>query len=806
MHIKGGYVSVINYRRGVSMKHYIGKFIKIFLITLCLFAIAVGVAVGGAIFGYWGNVDEIDVDSLTLNQNSTIVYKDSKTNQEVELQKINSAENREWVSIQNIPENLQKAVISIEDERFMEHKGYDLPRTAKATLTWIKNKITGKSGISLGGSTITQQLIKNVTGEDDQTPTRKVREISRAVALEKKLDKTQILELYLNCIYLSHGCNGVRTAAKTYFGKDVSQLDLAECASIAGITQNPAAFDPIENPEKNKERQMLVLGKMLELGYISEEEYSTASVEKLAVSDHSSENEKTAKTNSYFVDQVISDVTRDLQAAGYSKTLANKIVYSGGVKIEAAYNPEIQKIVEDFYKSEKNFTGKGMQSAITVIDVKTGQIVGIAGGIGEKTASLTLNRASQSPRQPGSTIKPIAAYAPGIETKTIYPGSVFNDKATSYNGWVPRNYDYSYRGMVDARTALRKSLNTTPVEIINKMGPEKSFEFLSEKFGLTTLVKSRDIDGKIYTDVGLSQLALGGLTDGATTVDMAAAYAAFANGGFYYKPYTYTQVTDKDGNVILTSERSGNPILKESTAYIMTQMLKEVVESGTGRGASISGAAYTAGKTGTTSDNKDRWFIGYTPEYVAAIWYGYDIPKEINISSNPCIPVFTSIMNKVQRTVSSSKDLQQPSSVTRIGYCAYTGMRATSSCPSLTYYCDKDNLPGYCSGKHTGSAVSGESDKKRDSSDSGSSSERSSSGTSSNSSRSQSSADDSDEDSGASTGRSNGGTLSGSRTQGGGTSGSDGANGTSGGSSSGTSSGSGTSGGAASTRAPSLSE
>ena len=196
MHIKGGYVSVINYRRGVSMKHYIGKFIKIFLITLCLFAIAVGVAVGGAIFGYWGNVDEIDVDSLTLNQNSTIVYKDSKTNQEVELQKINSAENREWVSIQNIPENLQKAVISIEDERFMEHKGYDLPRTAKATLTWIKNKITGKSGISLGGSTITQQLIKNVTGEDDQTPTRKVREISRAVALEKKLDKRPSFRYY----------------------------------------------------------------------------------------------------------------------------------------------------------------------------------------------------------------------------------------------------------------------------------------------------------------------------------------------------------------------------------------------------------------------------------------------------------------------------------------------------------------------------------------------------------------------------------------------------------------------------------
>lgn len=727
------------------MKHYVVKFIKIFVATICLLAVVLGIAVGGAIFGYWGSIDEIDIDSLTLNQNSTIVYTDEKSGEEVELQKINSAENREWVSIQNIPEDLQKAVISIEDERFMEHKGYDLPRTAKATLTWIKNKIIGKSGVSLGGSTITQQLIKNVSGEDDQTPTRKVREISRAVALEKKLDKTQILELYLNCIYLSRGCNGVSTAAKMYFDKDVSELDLAECASIAGITQNPAAYDPIEHPEKNKERQMLVLGKMLELGYINEDEYAEASTEELKIVKEAKDKTETQKTNSYFVDQVITDVVNDLQSAGYSKSLANKIVYSGGVKIEAAYNPQIQKIVEDFYKSEKNFAGKGAQSAITIIDVHTGQIVGIAGGIGEKTASLTLNRASGSPRQPGSTMKPIAAYAPGIETKTIYPGSVFDDKATSYDGWVPRNYDYSYRGMVDVRTALRKSLNTTPVEIINKMGAQTSYDYLTQKFGLTTLVKSRDIDGKVYTDIGLSQLALGGLTDGATTVEMAAAYASFANGGFYYKPHTYTKVTDKDGKVLLTADTSGTPILKESTAYIMTQLLKEVVESGTGRGASISNAAYTAGKTGTTSDNKDRWFIGYTPEYVAAIWYGYDIPKEINVSSNPCISVFSSIMNKVQATVGSSKDLKQPSSVTRIGYCSYTGMRATSSCPSMTYYCDKDNLPGYCNGKHKGSAVQAEqSTSKSSTSSSQSSSKKSSTSSSSSTSRSNSDDDDSD--------------------------------------------------------------
>ncbi|MGN0180212.1 MAG: transglycosylase domain-containing protein [Monoglobaceae bacterium] len=755
------------------MKHYIGKFIKIFIITLCIFMLAVGIALGGAILGYWGDMDELDVDSLTLNQNSVIVYSDPDTGEEVELQKINSAENREWVNIQDIPDALQKAVISIEDERFMEHKGYDLPRTAKATLTWVWNKITGKKGVSLGGSTITQQLIKNVTGEDDQTPTRKIREISRAVALEKKLDKTQILELYLNCIYLSHGCNGVGTAAKTYFDKDVKNLTLAECASIAGITQNPAAYDPIENPENNKERQMLVLGKMLELGYITESEYSDAAVEKLNIRSGSENGDNAPKTNSYFVDQVILDVIEDLQKAGYSESLAKKIIYSGGVKIEAAYNPKIQEIVEKFYSSEKNFIGTGVQSAITVIDVNTGQIVGIAGGIGEKTASLTLNRASQSPRQPGSTIKPISAYAPAIENGTIYPGSVFDDKAVSYNGWTPRNYDYAYRGMVDVRRALRTSLNTTPVEIINKMGPQTSYDFLTQKFKLSTLVSSRNVNGDIYTDIGLSQLALGGLTDGTTTLEMAAAYASFANGGLYYKPYTYIRVTDREGNEILTSDRTGTPILKESTAYIMTQLLKEVVESGTGRGASISNAAYTAGKTGTTSENMDRWFIGYTPEYVAAIWYGYDTPKEITVGSNPCIPVFRSIMDKVQATVKSSKSLKQPDSVTRINYCAYTGMRATSACPSLTYYCDEDKLPAYCSGKHNGSAVTDESDE---------SDESEKKTESSSTQQAENSDDDDDEDS-----RQQGQTSSGSRPSGAGTS--------SGTSSGGTSAGSGTSGG-----------
>lgn len=725
------------------MKHYIWKFVKIFMATIVIFAIAGAVAFGGAVLGYWGNVDDIDVDTLTLNQNSVIVYIDPDTGEEKELQKIDSPENREWVDIEHIPDAMQKAFIAIEDERFMEHKGYDLPRTVKATLTWVGNKITGKTGVSLGGSTITQQLIKNVTGEKEQTPIRKIKEISRAVSIEKKLNKSEILELYLNCIYLSNGCNGVQTAAHKYFNKDVSELDLAECASIAGITQNPEGYDPTVNPENNKNRRKTVLGKMLELGYISQSDYDAAANEELRIASSDDADSVKTSTNSYFVDQVLYDVMNDLQQLGYSQALASKILYSGGVKVYAAYNPEIQKIVEDYYAKESNFAGKGAQSAITVMDVQTGQVVGIAGGIGEKSGSLVMNRASQTPRQPGSTMKPIAAYAPALENNLITPGSIYNDKATSYNGWTPRNYDYKYNGEVDVRYAVRRSLNTVPVQIINDMGVQTSYDFLTQKLHLTTLVESEEINGSTYTDMGLSQLALGGLTHGATTLEMAAAYAPFANGGFYNTPYTYTEVKDKDGNVILSSTHSGERVMKESTAFVMTEMLKEVVSSGTGTGASVSGVNYTAGKTGTTSENNDRWFIGYTPYYVAAIWYGYDIPKEITTGSNPCTPVFRNIMNSIHRTLPSrDRKLTRPDDVVSVSYCTYTGKRATSSCPSQTFYFPSDNVPGYCGVRHAAYSEpeedddddDGDNDDNRSSGTSGSSSANGTSGSSGTSS------------------------------------------------------------------------
>lgn len=694
------------------MKHYIKKFLSIFGITLIAGLLIIGIIFGGAVLGYWGNTDEIDVESLTLRQNSSIVYID-ESGSEVELQELNDAENRIWVDIEDTPEYLQNAFVAIEDERFYEHKGYDLPRTLKATFTWIKNKLTGNSGVSLGGSTLTQQLIKNITGENDQTPARKVKEISTAVALEKQLSKEQILELYMNCIYLSQGCNGVQTASQMYFDKDASELTLAESASLAGITQYPSLYDPFVNPEKNKERQEMVLGKMLELDYITQEEYDNAISEslKFANTGNDSDDEETV-TTSYFVDQVIRDVLRDLQNQGYSENLAHKILYSGGVKVYTTYNPRIQKIVEDYYENSNNFPGGDAQSAIVVTDVETGQVVGIAGGIGEKPGSLTWNRASMSTRQPGSTIKPIGVYAPAIDKGLITPGSVYEDKAKSYDGWVPRNYDYQYRGKVNVQQALRSSLNTVPVEILwSKLGAQESFDFLRDKMGITTLVESRDIDGKIYSDIGPSQLALGGLTDGTTVLEMSSAFAAFANNGVYRKPYTYTEVKDRDGNVIISSDRSSWEAMKPSTAYIMSMMLHEVVTSGTGVGANLSSGIFTAGKTGTTSENNDRWFVGYTPYYSAAVWYGYDTAKEITVGSNPCIPVFRNIMNKIHSNIKGNKTIEKPSDVITISCCSYTGMRATSNCPSTTCYCSSDSVPAYCNGKHTGGTISSDYDE-----------------------------------------------------------------------------------------------
>ena len=683
------------------MKEYRKQFLKIFGITLLVGVLLVSILFGGAVLGFWGGIGDLDIDALTLQQNSTLVYFDPETGEEKELTKLSATENRDWASITEIPKDLQHAFVAIEDERFYTHKGYDLKRTVKATMSWVGRKITGKSGVSLGGSTITQQLIKNITGDKEQVASRKIKEISRAVALEKEMDKDQILELYLNCIYLSQGCNGVQTASRLYFDKDVSQLSLAECASIAGITQYPSLYDPFVNPEKNKERQELVLGKMLELNYITRDQYQAAVKEPLNFADPTQVKEQNTGTTSYFVDQVIRDVIRDLQEEGYSESLANKILYSGGVKIYTTYVPQVQEAVESYYENTKNFPDSKAQSAITVVDTQTGQVAGIAGGIGEKSGSLTLNRASMSPRQPGSSIKPIAVYAPALEKGLITPGSVYQDVKKSYGNWTPKNSDNQYRGPVDIRYAVRRSLNTIAVQVLAEVGAQDSFNFLRDNLGITTLVEARESNGGTITDIGYSQLALGGLTDGVTTMEMAAAYAAFGNEGIYHSPYIYTEVKDKDGNLLLTSKRSTKEAMKASTAFIMSRLLNEVVTSGTGTGAALSNGIFTAGKTGTTDENFDRWFIGFTPYYSAAIWYGYDTPQEIYASGNPCVTAFRSVMNKAHQNLNDYRKIEPPNDVAYVSYCPITGKLAGEHCPAESYYFVKGKTPsGTCTNAH----------------------------------------------------------------------------------------------------------
>ena len=691
------------------MNPYIKVFLKIFLITTLIGLIIGGIISVAALMGVFGNVDDLDIDKLTMDYSTQIYYTDSQTGEEKELVNLSSVENRVWVSIEDIPKSLQDAIVSIEDERFYEHSGFDVKRTTKAFFVYVYNKVTNKP-TTFGGSTITQQLIKNLTNQKQKTAARKIQEISKAINLEKQISKSKILELYLNSIYLSQGCNGVQTASKTFFGKDVSELNLAESASIAGITQYPTLYDPLIHPDKNKEKQEVVLKKMLDLGKITEEEYNEAVDFELVFKEYKDGNSSSGKINSYYIDQVISEVKSDLIKKGYTEALATKMLYSGGLKIYTPYDPKVQNAIEKLYTNTSNFPYSegegGAQSSMIVIDPYTGGIKGLVGGIGEKKGNLILNRATQTKRQPGSTIKPIAVYAPAIENGIINAADIYEDKKLTFGSWSPQNYDRKFRGSVSVRYALKKSLNTIPVQILQELGAENSFNHLVKNLGITSLVKDeKRSDGKIYSDIGLSQLALGGLTDGVSLSQLAAAYTPFVNRGIYSAPSSYTKVLDFDGDEILSGTSESNVAISEETAYITAQMLKEVITSGTGTAANFSGSIFTGGKTGTTDENNDRWFVGFTPYYITAAWYGYDTPKTIKVSGNPCIPVWKKVMTEIHQGL-APKQIEKPDGVISVSYCSASGHLKGATCPDediTTFYFTKNNKPvGTCGIKHKG--------------------------------------------------------------------------------------------------------
>lgn len=611
------------------------------LATLLLIFITTGLLFT-CIFAYYVKTnlsDDLDIslEDMTLNLASTIYYTDASGN-DVALASLHGNENRVWVDYENIPEYMSHAAIAIEDKRYPEHHGVDWYRTVAAF---------GNMFISMkndfGGSTITQQLIKNLTKEDDITVQRKILEIFRALKLEKMYTKDQIMEWYLNVSFFGENCNGVATAAKTYFDKDVWDLDLAECASIIGITNNPSRYDPYISRSNNKERQELILEEMYSQGFITYDEYTQAVSEELVFKR--GENEEYEQTiNSYYVDAVIEDVTKDLmQEKGINQETAENLIYNGGLQIYSCLDIKAQNIVDSIYQDPANFptvkspAGESLQSAVVVLDPYTGEIKALSGGIGEKTGNLVFNRAVDALRPPGSSIKPIAIYGPAIDQGLISPTTLVDDNPDlKLNGtsWYPRNAGGGNAGVITIQEALTNSINTVSAQILDKLTPSVSYTYLSERLGVVSLVES---------DRDYAPLALGQLTNGITVREMAQAYDAFVNDGVFTYARSYTHITDSEGNMVLDNPAETIVAFKANTAWTISYMLNIAATYGTGSESYLGNMPH-AGKTGSSSDYCDRWFVGYTPYYVAAVWTGYDTPARMYVSGNPSAQIWKKIM------------------------------------------------------------------------------------------------------------------------------------------------------------------
>lgn len=630
---------------------------------------------------------DIDASAYVLKQSSVIYYKDKESDRWIELQKIHGSENRTLVDYDRIPDHVVKALISIEDERFYEHNGVDWKSTARS----VFDTIAGNN--ARGASTITQQLIKNLTGEKQVTIRRKILEIFRALRFHEKYSEKEILEMYFNLVYFGHNAYGISAAAETYFGKDVSELTVSEGAAIVGITQNPWKYDPLRSDwsrQQNRNRQLDVLKKMNDLGYLNNSEYSTAkNAQMVFVGDddyiESDKGDETAASNdeldSFFVEQVFRDVVDTLsKERGYSKMAAQDLLYTGGYKIYCTLDPDIQEIVEEVYADRSNFDytsekGEKLQSGMTIINNETNNIVAIAGRVGEREGAFEWSyAASSSPC--GSAIKPLSVYSPAIDAGIITAASVIDDYpvVTLNDSAWPVNAYSGYRGLLTIQDALRISSNTTAVRVFEKLTPSASYSFMTEKLGFTTLVND-DISSA-------GALALGGLTNGVSTIEMAAAYSTFANNGIYTAPRTFTEVRDSYGNIVIDNKQNSWVAMKETTVYTMNELLRNVMKSGgTGAAAAFSGMTM-AGKTGTTNSRRDRYFVGYTPYYTAACWCGYPTPARINTNDNPSAIAWNKVMKRIHEGLPDKDFPTTSDGMVRVTVCNKTGLLAGNSCGS----------------------------------------------------------------------------------------------------------------------------
>ena len=756
-------------------KRIVVRLFKALLICIVLAAV-VGVAGGGLfIKKIIDDTPHVSASDVKPKGFTTFVYADDGS---TEIERfVSSGSNRVYKSIDEIPKDLQHAFVAIEDERFYKHNGIDLQGIARAAVVGIARG----GNFTEGASTLTQQLIKNnVFPNFTKEKTfydkfqRKIQEQYLALQIEKKMDKSEIIESYLNTINLGQNCLGVQAASQRYFGKDVSDLTLSECAVIAGITQSPSTYDPITHPDNNKVRRNKVLKNMLEQDYISQKQYDEALADDVYARIQTTNTASQAdNTYSYFVDALAQQVIQDLKdQLGYTDTQAYNAVYSGGLSIYSTQNQTMQQICDEEANDDSNYPGlkeygldyaltvtradgstenygsnniknyvketygkdQGLlyssedaaramveewkatiaregdtyderititpqpQSSITIMDQKTGQVKAMVGGRGEKASSLGLNRAYQgSKRQPGSTFKILAAYAPALDScdKTLAT-TIDDEPYTLKSGQVLRNANKQYGGTTTLREGIKRSINVVAVKLSDEITQELGYEYC-QKFGISTLVKNKTINGKVFDDSTSQTLALGGITEGVYNYEMCAAYATIANGGEYNKPTLYSKVVDHDGNVLLDGTGESHTVLKDSTAYLLTSAMEDVVNSGTGTACQLPNMP-VAGKTGTTTSNKDLWFCGFTPYYTCAVWGGYDDNKECDYDTSFRFRLWKGIMSRIHENL-EEKDFKVPSSVERKSICTITGKLAGSGCPSITEYFAKDTLPTEtCSG------------------------------------------------------------------------------------------------------------
>lgn len=577
-----------------------------------------------------------------------------------------------YVTYREFPEDLLHAVIAIEDKRFYEHRGVDWKRTLSAGVHYL----TG-SGNRFGASTITQQLVKNVTGNNEISWKRKFQELLYAENLEQNFTKEEILEKYLNILPLANGCVGVGTGAWYYFSKTPNQLTTAECASLAAITNNPAYYDPISHPENNLERRDLILSEMHAQGYLDDEEYSAAISEPLHLQVAKNRiNESPVR--GWYLDMVVEDVITDLCSTyGMSRDAASSILHTGGLRIDTAMDAELQELVEEYYAkgltTPTNTKGERAQSALILIDGKTGDVLAVAGAIGKKTANRVQNYATQTKRAPGSAIKPISVYAPALQTGKITWSSVYDDVPLTFDGkqW-PKNAVGYYRGLTNVPFAVAHSTNTVALRVLDDVGLDASYRFAKEKFHLGLA------DGEV-SDRGQAALGLGQLNYGVTLRELTDAYTVFVDGGVYHPYRSYYRVLDAEGNLLLSNPDRGEAVLSEENAAIMTKLLQGVVREGTSSSVTLGRICECAGKTGTTQNDHDRWFVGYTPDLICGVWCGYEYPEPL-VGRNICTSVWNTVMHAVVAKKGTGKVFPIPDGLVQVTYCKDSGLLPSTAC------------------------------------------------------------------------------------------------------------------------------